>query len=221
MAAAGPRELAGVVLAAGAGRRFGGGKQLARVGGEALVARMARIALDCCPAGVMVVTGSHADRVQWALRRLPVGIARNCEWRSGMAGSLRHGLASLGSRPAAVMILLSDQPAVSRVDLRRLAAAWRSRPSQVAAARYGTVVGVPAVFPRRYWSELRRLRGERGARQVIAAASGLSLVEMPSAALDVDRPGDLPRAPADGGAVRWRRRPHLPARWRGVYRRGP
>jgi CTP:molybdopterin cytidylyltransferase MocA len=205
MAAEVQRDLAGMVLAAGAGRRFGGAKQLARVGGERLVARMARIALDCCPAGVIVVTGSHANRVQRALRRLPVSVARNCEWRSGMAGSLRHGLASLGSRPAAVMILLSDQPAVSTVDLRRLAAAWRSRPYQVAAARYQTVVGVPAVFPRRYWSELRRLRGEHGARQIIAAASGVSLVEMPSAAFDVDRPGDLTRVPADVAAVRWRR----------------
>jgi CTP:molybdopterin cytidylyltransferase MocA len=190
------------------------------VGGVSLVAHAARIALDCCPAGVMVVTGGHADRVERALRGLPVGVAWNCEWRSGMAGSLRHGLVSLGSRPAAVLILLSDQPAVSSGDLRRLATAWRSRPYHVAAARYGTIVGVPAVFPRRYWSELRRLRGERGARQVIAAASGVSLVEMPSAAFDVDRPGDLPRVPADAGALRWRRL-HLPRRWRGVYRRGP
>ena len=193
------RGLAGVVLAAGAGRRFGATKQLAQSGGETLVARAARRALACCPAGVVVVTGSRATVVAWALGSLPVRIARNRHWRSGMAGSLRCGLAALGRAPTAALVLLCDQPAVSSADLRRLITAWQSRPHCVAAARYGAVLGVPAIFPRRYWAELRLLRGDRGARPVIAAAAGVTAVEMPSAALDVDTPADLVRL-ASGGS---------------------
>jgi CTP:molybdopterin cytidylyltransferase MocA len=183
--------LAGLVLAAGAGRRFGGPKQLARAGGQPLVVRAVRHAMACCPAGVVVVTGSHAHRVAAALRGLPVRAVLNRRWRSGMAGSLRCGIEALDRAPDAVMVLLCDQAAVSAADLQRLAAAWRARPRAVAAAWYAEGLGVPAIFPRRYWSQLRRLQGDRGARQVIAAAASVTSVEMPAAALDVDSLADL------------------------------
>lgn len=185
------RPLAGIVLAAGAGSRFGGAKQLVRSGGETLVAAAARRALACCPGGVVVVTGSHGRAVERALRGLPVAVVPNPRWRSGMAGSLRRGVDALGTAPAAAMVLLCDQAAVTESDLRRLASAWGARRPCIAAARYGGILGVPAIFPRRYWARLRLLRGDRGARGVIALAASVTVVDMPSAALDIDSAADL------------------------------
>lgn len=195
LVAAGRRShgLAGVILAAGAGRRFGGPKQLALVGGQPLVAHVTRQALASCPAGVIVVTGSHARRVAGALRGLPAQVVLNRGWRSGMASSLRCGLEALGGAPSAALVLLGDQAAVTAADLRRLAAAWQRRPQHIAAASHSGVLGAPAIFPRRYWGRLRQLRGERGARQVIATAGSVTAVDMPCAALDVDTTADLAR----------------------------
>jgi CTP:molybdopterin cytidylyltransferase MocA len=179
------------VLAAGAGTRFGGAKQLARAGERTLVATAARRALASCPAGVVVVTGCHASAVECALRRIDVATVRNRRWRSGIAGSLRRGVEALGAAPAAVLVLLCDQAAVTAPDLQRLTVAWRTRPGCIAAARYGGGLGVPAIFPRRYWASLRRLRGDRGARSVIGAAATVTAVDLPSAAFDIDTAADL------------------------------
>jgi CTP:molybdopterin cytidylyltransferase MocA len=184
-------RLAAVVLAAGAGRRFGGPKQLARTSGEALVARAVRQALACGPALVVVVTGAYRDAVEAVLQGCPVRLCHNENWRAGLAGSLIRGLEAAEGAADAALVLLCDQIGVTDADLRRLIRAWQCRPDRIAAARYSGNCAVPAIFPGRYWAELRALTGDRGARQVIAERSDITAVDMPAAALDVDFPDDL------------------------------
>ena len=85
--------LAGLVLAAGAGRRFGGPKPLARYRGEPLVAHALRSVAGCCDAGVTVVVGAAGPDVAAAARAaLPaVRVVANPDWATGLAGSLRAG----------------------------------------------------------------------------------------------------------------------------------
>lgn len=185
--------LAGLVLAAGAASRFGGPKQLAVVAGLVLVERAASLALACCDAGVVVVTGAHAASVERAVVQRPVRVVRNDAWAEGLASSLRCGLDALPAGAAACLVLLCDQPGIGVADLARLVAAWRSAPEQLAAAHYGGSPGVPAIFPRRSWPALARLQGDRGAGGLLAATPGLTTVPMPSAASDIDTPADLER----------------------------
>jgi molybdenum cofactor cytidylyltransferase len=193
---AGPEGLAAIVLAAGGATRFGGPKQLAVVGGEALVRRAARRALGCCPAGVVVVTGAWGDDVGAALAGLAVRLARNECWASGgLASSLRCGLDAIPEGASASLILLCDQPDIDEDDLRRLAAAWAAAPQRVAAAGYGGVAGVPAIFPGIYWDRLRALSGDRGAGALIAGLSEVTIVALPHAARDIDTPDDLKGTP--------------------------
>lgn len=192
MAEPGPR-LAGLVLAAGAATRFGGPKQLAQVGGVSLIERAAALALGCCDAGVVVVTGAHAGAVEAAVCHLPVVLARNDAWPDGLAGSLRRGLDALPRTADACLVMLCDQPEIAAADLSRLVAAWRGAPGQMAAAYYGGAPGVPAVFPRSAWPQLAQLHGDRGARGVLAGAALLTTVAMPAAALDIDTRADLGR----------------------------
>jgi CTP:molybdopterin cytidylyltransferase MocA len=137
----------------------------------------------------------------------------NRRWRSGMAASLQAGIAALGVSPGAALVLLCDQPGVTLSDLQRLVSGWRADSRCIAAARYGQVLGVPAIFPRRYWRDLMQLRGQRGARELIRAAAGVIAVDMPAASLDVDTVADLARLPA---ALKRRSRSGLPAGPRGV-----
>jgi molybdenum cofactor cytidylyltransferase len=185
--------LAGIVLAAGGASRFGAPKQVARIRGEALVGRAVRHALACCPAGVIVVTGASAAEVRDALQGVPVQFAHNDAWATGIASSIRCAVAALPAQSSACLLMLCDQPVVGVDDLRRLAACWAAAPAQVAAAQYAGGLGVPAIFPRALWPGLLELRGDRGARALIASLGDVMAVPMPGAELDVDTPGDINR----------------------------
>lgn len=183
---------AGVILAAGAGRRFGGGiKQLALHDGEPLVRRACRTALDAGLAPVLVVLGAHADAVGAALRDLDVIAVHNPRWEDGMGTSLACAIRELdeGSDAADitdVAVLLADQPLVTAAHLRALVAARLTSSADVAATDTGETFGVPAVFARALFPTLTSLTGDRGARDLIARADHLVTVPFAPAAVDID-----------------------------------
>ena len=106
-------SIAAILLAAGAGSRMGATKQLLRIDGQSLVRRAAAAALDAGCASVTVVTGSNSDAVLAEISDLPVQIAFNLDWPTGIGTSIRRGLSAvLTNDPsiAAVILMLCDQP---------------------------------------------------------------------------------------------------------------
>ena len=193
-----PPDLWSLVLAAGGSRRLGAPKQLLRIRGLTLLSRTINAAEAVTPGRVVVVIGADALRMRSLIRRHHRGThsVDNSRWVQGMAGSLRVGLSVLPPRASAVLLLLSDQPAVGEASLRRLIRAWRRRPGNAAAAAYRGVVGVPAILPRTLWREARRLTGDEGARKLLRLEQmSATAVHMPEAAWDIDTPEDLQRLP--------------------------
>lgn len=181
-----------VLLAAGGSRRFCGPKLLARIQHETLLRRAARAALGCRPAGCVVVLGAHAPRLRRELQGLPVEVVVNRRWRTGLSGSLRTGIGALPQGARAALVLLADQAAIGPAELELLIAAWRRSPRAIVAARAGEVRGPPAILPRATFGALRRLRGDTGAKRLLADPGRRVVeVEIPGAARDVDRPADL------------------------------
>ncbi|MBN6033562.1 NTP transferase domain-containing protein [Amycolatopsis sp. 195334CR] len=185
-------ECAGLLLAAGAGRRFGGPKALVEVDGEPLVLRSLRALAGCSP--VHVVTGAASAAVSGLLPS-SVAAVYAPEWASGMGASLRAGLASLSTVDvAAVVVHLVDLPGVGGEVVARLAAL--ASPDVVARAAYGGVPGHPVLLGRNHWAAVAAaVSGDAGARHWLAAREDLRLVECGDLAngRDVDRPEDLPR----------------------------
>ncbi|SDU12066.1 molybdenum cofactor cytidylyltransferase/nicotine blue oxidoreductase [Verrucomicrobium sp. GAS474] len=182
-----------ILLAAGGSTRMGCPKQLlAFSGGESFLRHACRIALQTPFRPIVVVLGSEAAKCREQIEDLFVLSVVNEAWQEGMAGSLRLGLDTLLlARPAVeqAMVMLADQPGVSAYSLLRLADS--GSPLGLAASSYGDVIGVPALFPRDLFPELRALRGDAGARRVLAAHSGrVTLVPLPEAARDIDTPRD-------------------------------
>ena len=179
---------AGVLLAAGAGRRFGGVKQLAPFDGEPLVRRACRTALAAGLSPVLVVLGANAEAVADAIRDLPVTPIHNERWSDGMGTSLACGVRALDAAVADVALLLADQPLVTAAHVRALVAARRAAAADLAATDTGLAIGVPAVFARALFPALAALTGDRGARDLVARAERRVTLAFAPAAVDIDTP---------------------------------
>jgi nicotine blue oxidoreductase len=181
-------NVAGLVLAAGEGRRFGGPKALASHGGQRLVDRAVGVLRDGGCEPIVVVSGAAALDVPGA------AVVHNPGWAEGLGSSLRVGLAWLPADADAVAIVLVDQPAIGAESVRRLRAAL-DRGAQVAVATYEGQRGHPVLFARGHWDEVARMAtGDSGARAFMRAYPEL-VVEVPcddtGSAVDVDTPEDL------------------------------
>ncbi len=183
-----------ILLAAGGSRRLGTPKQLLQdASGETLIVRAVQAALASVCRPVIVVLGAAADMIRPALDGLPVTVAVNLDWESGMAGSLQVGLAGVGAAEAALM-LLCDQPGVTPALLNSLVDTYQTTGHALVACEYGGALGVPALFARSLFSELLALRGEQGARRIIQTYTGpQSHISFPAGLSDVDTAADAAR----------------------------
>jgi CTP:molybdopterin cytidylyltransferase MocA len=197
-----PHRLGAVILAAGGAARMGAAKQLLMVGGVPLVVRAVDAALASPARPVVVVLGSRAERVRAPISGRPVLTVVNPDWKTGMASSIRAGVAALlGAEPGidAVLVAPCDQPALSAGAIDALWALHRAS-GRTAAARYSGRNGAPAIFGRSDFGRLLGLSGDEGARQMLNSDSEkVSTIEMPELALDLDTPDDVRRwAGGDG-----------------------
>lgn len=187
----------GLLLAAGAGRRYGGPKGLVVEDGVPWVVRSASALLAGGCTDVLVVTGAGADEVEGLLADHPderVTTVRCGTWEEGMRESLRAGLTSLATRgrtiPRQALIHLVDLPDVGPdVVARVLGAGGRGKDSLVRAA-YDGVPGHPVLIGQSHWlGVLDRAAGDRGAKAYLRKARP-QLIECGDLAsgLDVDTP---------------------------------
>ena len=182
------------LLAAGAGTRFGGAKQLVRLRGEPVLYELAASASAIAGQSVTVVLGAHAREIAPALRQRAVSIAINRGWEEGIASSVRTAVHAAPPGSSALLLMLADQVAVTADDLRRLHASWKRHPVLIAAALYGGAPGLPAIFPRWAFTDLLALRGDRDPRSVLRRnIDRVVRVPMSNAGIDLDTPEDLLR----------------------------
>ncbi|MGH3759645.1 nucleotidyltransferase family protein [Actinophytocola sp.] len=185
--------VAGVLLAAGAGRRFGRPKALVRYRGALFVEHAAGVLHDGGCAPVVVVLGASADEVRASATLPGSSLVDNPEWTTGMGSSLRAGLAALaGSAAVAALVLPVDTPGVTSAAVRRLASLVS--PDALARATYSGRPGHPVLIGRTRWADVAASAvGDAGAREYLAAHPPLEVpCEDVAAGADVDRPSDLP-----------------------------
>jgi predicted DNA-binding transcriptional regulator YafY/CTP:molybdopterin cytidylyltransferase MocA len=163
---------AGLLLAAGGGRRYGMPKALVEVDGRLLVERgVATLRGGGCDP-VLVVLGAAADEVRARADLGDAILVDNPAWADGMGSSLRAGLAALagtgtGTTAAAVAVLLVDTPGITPEAVRRVAA--RAAPRVLAVATYHGRQGHPVLIGRDHWAGVAELAvGDTGARPYLA-----------------------------------------------------
>jgi CTP:molybdopterin cytidylyltransferase MocA len=187
-----PDSVAGVLLAAGEGSRFGQPKALVELAGQTLAER-----------GVQLLRAGGADPIIVVSGAAPVHLTgihpvHNDQWRTGMGSSLRAALNALtgAADVAAVVVALADQPLVGAAAVARLIAAYRAG-ATVAVAAYDGKPRNPVLLARIHWPEvIAAAAGDQGARAFLRAHPNLvTLVECGDTGSpdDIDTPADLDR----------------------------
>jgi CTP:molybdopterin cytidylyltransferase MocA len=175
--------VAGVLLAAGAGSRFGQPKALVTLGGQTLAERGAGLLRAGGADPVLIVAGATPVEVGDAQT------VNNPDWRTGMGSSLRAALRMLaGGDAGAAVIALADQPLVGPEAVARLIAAYRAG-AGVAVAAYEGKPRNPVLLAREHWPEvIETATGDQGARAFMRAHPDLvTLIECG----DTGRPDDI------------------------------
>lgn len=183
--------IAGVVLAAGASRRFGDGrgvqKLVASAAGKPVVRWTVERMLAARIDEVVVVTGHERDAVHDALANLRIRLVENPHFSRGLGASLEAGIAALPAAVTGAIIALGDQPTVSTAVIDKLIDAWHERRMPIVAPLYRGVRGNPVLFAASLFPELRAVGGDHGARDIIARSPDrVTLVDV-----DADMPLDV------------------------------
>lgn len=189
--------IAGLILAAGEGTRFGPEpKLLASLEGRPLLEYAIRA--QCAVRElerVVLVLGAHADRLLASvdfMRASPV----LCEsWREGQAASLRYGIEQLLDADK-VIVTLGDEPLITG----EIVARFVSAPPGTRAV-YDGRPGHPVVLGRDHRRELLSLTGDRGARDLLAGAAEIELGGLGDVGRDVDTTEDLERMRNEARAI--------------------
>lgn len=189
-------EVAGLLLAAGGGRRLGGRpKALLTHRGRPLVEHAVGVLRAAGCERVHVVLGAGADEVRTRARLDGCVLVDNPGWAEGMGSSLRAGLDSVaGTGAGAVLVSLVDQPGIGAEAVARVLAARTDERSLVCAA-YTGVRGHPVLFGSAHWAGIAATAtGDRGARAYLKAHEReIRLVECADVAepYDIDTAEDL------------------------------
>jgi len=186
------RGIAGIVLAAGAGVRFGGPKQLAVLRGRPLLEHSLRTLAESALERRLVVLGSAAGRI---LAEVDLQGAEPIvceEWEEGQAASLAAGIRA-ASGADAVVIILGDQPLISPAAIEKVIGA-RGAGAVAIRATYGGAPGHPVLIERELFASTLRLGGDAGAGALLETERD-RVREVPCDGLgspaDVDTPASL------------------------------
>jgi CTP:molybdopterin cytidylyltransferase MocA len=185
-------------------------KQLLAVRGrpllEQVVAQAGASRLD----EVVVVLGGSAERISAEVEMGRARVVVNPDYASGMASSLRVGLAALGPEIERAVVILGDQPDVSAALLDELLDLQTAERLPAAALSFGGLLHPPVVLDRRLWPELSSLEGDAGCRALIRSrpelVAALPVSEDSRHPVDIDTPEDYHRllagAEPDSGSTR-------------------
>jgi molybdenum cofactor cytidylyltransferase len=162
------RFVSGLILAAGASRRFGGAKQLLPYRDTTMLGWAVRQAAAARNLDeVVVVLGGASSEILAAVDLNPARVVLAPDFASGCASSYRAGIAALDPATSAVVVLLCDQPGVSADTIDRVVDSWRRDPAELVVTSYRERIGHPMIFDRSCFPELSRLTGDKAAWKIV------------------------------------------------------
>lgn len=145
---------------------------------------------------VYCVLGANSETIKNQVTSNQVTFIDNVNWKEGLSSSIVAGInyvLSLENIPDAVLIMLADQPFVDSDYLDLLMDTYHAYSDRVIASDYGNKNGVPAIFPKKYFNSLLKLKGDKGAKTLLNSDDINILSILPThkkTLIDIDSPDD-------------------------------
>lgn len=184
-----PSNVAAMVLAGGASRRFGSAKVLAPLGGQPLVTWAVRAAQEEQVGTVIVVGPAKGIGLKRALKPTRARVVTNPQSKRGLAHSIAHGIGQVMQQAPdmeALLILHGDQPLLPSGLLRRLIAAWHRTGRPAVVPCYRGTVAPPVLVGKSLWPDMQRLRGDLGGKKVLMRDPDKLVIVYTNAQLPID-----------------------------------
>jgi len=184
-----------IILAAGSSSRLGYPKQLVKFKGISLLQHSIDVAESLEFETKILVLGAKEDEINKKINRRNFKVVINENWEEGMSTSIRKGLSEalkLEKELEYILMLLSDQPLVTKDKIEELIRVQLKSNKQATFSEYVGEPGVPAIFSREIFSELKKLKGDQGAKKLIYDKNfQFGTVKFEDGNFDVDTTADV------------------------------
>jgi molybdenum cofactor cytidylyltransferase len=158
--------------------------------GKTFLAHAVDAAISAGVENCVVVIGAQASEIFPEVKRLKADSVVNENWRLGMGSSIKIGVAWIQKKYpeiSGILIQLSDQPKIQGTALAKLLAEHEKNPDLVISANYDDSPGVPALFPRKMFSDILNIQDQEGAKKLLLKGALITL-SIPEAREDIDTP---------------------------------
>jgi molybdenum cofactor cytidylyltransferase len=164
------KNIAVLVLAAGKSSRMNGIKQLEKINNKTLLditlEKLKNIFFD----EIYCVLGANADKIKAEITSKNIQFIENLNYEKGLSSSIVSGIQYFKKKALkfdGIYILLADQPGIETAYLKSLLVLFKKHKDLIIASNYGNKLGVPAIFPKKYFPELLLIKGDKGAKEFI------------------------------------------------------
>ena len=182
-----------IILAAGSSSRLGSPKQLLAFNQTNLLNNSIETALASVAQRVLVVLGANAQMLKSSIKNNQLHIVVNELWEEGIASSIRCGLTYLLAQipaPKNILFMVCDQPYITTELIDKLITLQKPG-KDIVASEYAGTAGIPAVFNKTLFPALLQLKGDAGAKKIIAQQKNKVLtVSFPLGDIDIDTVAD-------------------------------
>lgn len=182
------KKLAVLILAAGTSSRLGESKQLVRYKRKTLLEHACQKALEVSD-DVFVVLGSNSEICKEKIKNLSVKTIFNKDFREGLSSSIRAGISKVEEYDN-VLIMLCDQPFIPVNHMKKIVN-LSQKENKIICSLYNQKHAVPVIFPNKYFDQLKKLKGDNGARIIIMENNHTIIPLEDKYAIDIDTKEDL------------------------------
>jgi molybdenum cofactor cytidylyltransferase len=182
-----------MILAAGESKRMGKPKLLLPFGEKTIIETIVETVVSSKVEETLIILGSDREKIEDKIKNYPVEIVYNRDFRSGMLSSVQCGFKALPVETRAVLVVLGDQPKISKAIINKLIAAYKSSEKGIVLPVYKKERGHPVLIDLKYREEVEKLSPEVGLRGTVYRHPEDILevdVETPSIIKDIDDESD-------------------------------
>jgi len=180
-------DLAVLILAAGTSSRLGKPKQLVKYKNKTLIKIVVEKALAISD-NVTVVLGDKATAIVEEIIDYPIAIAVNQRFQDGIASSICFGVTQIEEYDRC-LIMLCDQPFIPVSHYEKLIENLEQ--DSLIGSKYGSSATIPAIFSKKYYSSLLKLKGDKGAKSILVKNNAPAIKLEKKDAIDIDTKEDI------------------------------